>query len=224
MQVSTGGFLLIALDSEYKTGGCRKFLAENFHVGDIVKLRVNGDIQSLEGVLALSGKEACRIVLDNDAWFTVNSNKTQLTGLIENYKSQSGVQLFVVRDGSHQQAATVSDGKFSIDLSLNPGANYFDIILKSGNLNIAEQAVVVYSKISSVNQSELVMWVEQFPNAKVLTNRKAVKALVDNVKRAGFTSIGLDVKGPEGYVSYRKMIYPKLHILQQPKSGKTSKR
>lgn len=204
MQVSTGGFLLIALDSEYKTGGCRKFLAENFHVGDIVKLRVNGDIQSLEGVLALSGKEACRIVLDNDAWFTVNSNKTQLTGSIENYKSQSGVQLFVVRDGSHQQAATVSDGKFSIDLSLNPGANYFDIILKSGNLNIAEQAVVVYSKISSVNQSELVMWVEQFPNAKVLTNRKAVKALVDNVKRAGFTSIGLDVKGPEGYVSYRK--------------------
>lgn len=84
-------------------------------------------------------------------------------------------------------------------------------------MNIAEQAVVVYSKISSVNQSELVMWVEQFPNAKVLTNRKAVKALVDNVKRAGFTSIGLDVKGPEGYVSYRKMIYPKLHILQQPK-------
>jgi len=48
------------------------------------------------------------------------------------------------------------------------------------------------------------MWVEQFPNAKVLTNREAVTTMVNNVKKAGFTSIGLDVKGPEGYVSYRK--------------------
>ncbi|WP_309573613.1 family 10 glycosylhydrolase [Bacteroides ovatus] len=48
------------------------------------------------------------------------------------------------------------------------------------------------------------MWVEQFPNAKVLTNREAVATMVNNAKKAGFTSIGLDVKGPEGYVSYRK--------------------
>ncbi len=56
------------------------------------------------------------------------------------------------------------------------------------------------------------MWVEQFPNAKVLTNREAVATMVNNVKKAGFTSIGLDVKGPEGYVSYRKTIFQKLLI------------
>ncbi len=48
------------------------------------------------------------------------------------------------------------------------------------------------------------MWVEQFPNAKVLVNREAVSAMIKNVKSADFTAIGLDVKGPEGYVSYRK--------------------
>lgn len=49
-----------------------KFLAENFHVGDVVKLRINGEIHSLDKVIAFSqGSIPPQIELDNDFLFTV---------------------------------------------------------------------------------------------------------------------------------------------------------
>lgn len=198
-------FVLIGYDTNYSKDGYRKFLAENFHIGDVVKLRINGEIQSLDKILAFSkGNVPAQIELDSDFLVTVIGNKTTLNGHITNYDKKADYQLFVERQVDTKPVTPTAKGLFRAQLTLDNGTNYFNWILKKDGKEINRKSIVIFSKAPNQQPSELVMWVEQFPNAKVLTNREAVAEMVKNVKEAGFTSIGLDVKGPEGYVSYRK--------------------
>lgn len=207
LKIPREGFVLVASDADYQAGGFKKFVAEHFRIGDMVKLRVNGEIQSLEQVMALSaGSAVAGIKLDDDFMITTIGDKTTVQGAITNYNKKSGYQLQAVNTKGEVAAtfAINSNAHFKGTLHLQPGANYFDLLLTIRTKEVARQPIVIYSKESNKQQSELVMWVEQFPNAKVLTNREAVAKMIANVKKAGFTAIGLDVKGPEGYVSYRK--------------------
>lgn len=198
-------FALIGYDTDYLKDGYRKFLAENFHVGDVVKLRIDGEVHSLDKVIAFpKGSIPPQIELDNDFLFTVVGSKTTLSGCIANYDKKANYQLFIENRTETKPVAVTTKGLFRNQLTLNDGTNFFNWILKKEGKEITRKSVAIFSKVPNQQQSELVMWVEQFPNAKVLTNREAVATMVNNVKKAGFTSIGLDVKGPEGYVSYRK--------------------
>lgn len=198
-------FTLIGYDTDYLKDGYRKFLAENFHVGDVVKLRIDGEVHSLDKVIAFSkGSIPPQIELDNDFLFTVVGSKTTLSGCIANYDKKANYQLFIENRTETKPVAVTTKGLFRNQLTLNDGTNFFNWILKKEGKEITRKSVAIFSKVPNQQQSELVMWVEQFPNAKVLTNREAVATMVNNAKKAGFTSIGLDVKGPEGYVSYRK--------------------
>lgn len=198
-------FALIGYDTDYLKDGYRKFLADNFHVGDVVKLRIDGEVHSLDKVIAFSkGSIPPQIELDNDFLFTVVGSKTTLSGCIANYDKKANYQLFIENRTETKPVAVTTKGLFRNQLTLNDGTNFFNWILKKEGKEITRKSVAIFSKVPNQQQSELVMWVEQFPNAKVLTNREAVATMVNNVKKAGFTSIGLDVKGPEGHVSYRK--------------------
>lgn len=205
LEIPEGGFVLIASDSDYSTKGWKKYIAEHFRLGDIAKLRLNGEIQSLAQILSSQkGILAPSIELEDDFMLTVVGTTTTVNGKIVNYDSKSGYKLQAVLGDTKVPLHLNSKGVFKGKLTFSSGMNYYNIqLLKDGNV-IVNQPLIVYSKDSNVKQSELVMWVEQFPNALVLTNRNAVAKMVKNVKSAGFTSIGLDVKGPEGYVSYRK--------------------
>lgn len=205
IKLNQGEFVLVGFDSDYAKDGYRRFLAENFHLGDVVKLRINGEIQALDKVVSLSqGVVQVQIELENDFLSTVIGNKTTINGQIAHYDRKAGYQLFVTTQTDEKPVVLTSKGTFRKQLTLNKGTNYFDWILKKDGTEITRKSVVLFSKAPNQQPSELVMWVEQFPNAKVLKNREAVAQMVGNVKKAGFTSIGLDVKGPEGYVSYRK--------------------
>lgn len=207
LQIPAEGFVLIASDSDYQTGGFKKFVAEQFKLGDVVKLRVNGEIQPLKQVLALcAGQAVAGLSLTDDYLLTTIGNKTSFQGTVTNYDRKGGYKLQAVNAKEEVVASFPigSKGAFRGTLNLQPGANYFDLLLTANGKEVARQPLVVYSKGANKQQSELVMWLEQFPNAKVLTNDKAVADMVANIKKAGFTSIGIDVKGPEGYVSYRK--------------------
>lgn len=205
MSLQQGEFVLIGYDSDYSKDGYRRFLAENFQVGDVVKLRINGEIHSLDKAIASSiGNLPVQIELENDFLFTVVGDKTILNGKLTNYDKKAAYQLLVANKDGEKSIALNSKGTFRTQLSLVGGTNYFDWILKKDNSEVARKSVTIFSKTPNQQQSELVMWVEQFPNAKVLIHREAVAQMVNNVKNAGFTSIGIDVKGPEGYVSYRK--------------------
>lgn len=199
------GFVLLASDKDYASAGCRKFVAENFKVGDVVKLRIDGEISSLKQVIALkNGKALPSIRLDSDHIQTVKGTSAKIEGMISSFDKQDGYELFLRQDDSSTPLRIHKHGAFSASLDLRPGVNYYDLLLMKEGVEVGKQPLIVYAKGETEISKERVMWVEQFPNAKVLVCREAVAAMVQNVKAADFTAIGLDVKGPEGYVSYRK--------------------
>ena len=205
LKIPEGGFVLVASDTDYTEKGLKKFVAEQFKTGDAVKLRLNGEIQTLKQILA-AGKDMSMpdIELDSDYLLTVVGNSFTVKGSILNFNHKVGYQLNVLQDGKKSPLKINSKGAFSTKLMLMPGSNYIDLVLSKADVEVARQPLIVYSKKEVANQSERVMWVEQFPNATVLTDGQAVAKMVTNIREAGFTAIGLDVKGPEGYVSYRK--------------------
>ena len=124
-------FTLIGYDTDYLKDGYRKFLAENFHVGDVVKLRIDGEVHSLDKVIAFS-KESIppQIELDNDFLFTVVGSKTTLSGCIANYDKKANYQLFIENRTETKPVAVTTKGLFRNQLTLNDGTNFFNWILK----------------------------------------------------------------------------------------------
>lgn len=205
LEIPEGGFVLVASDADYAGKGWKKFVAEQFKTGDVVKLRLNGEIQTLKQILAADkGMSMPGIELENDYLLTVLGNNLTVKGRIFNFNRKTGYQLNALQDGKKYPLKINSKGAFTIKLALTPGSNYIDLVLSKAETELTRQPLVIYSKKEGINRSERVMWVEQFPNATVLTDGQAVAKMVGNIKEAGFTAIGLDVKGPEGYVSYRK--------------------
>lgn len=206
LDIPEGGFVLVASDSDYATKGLKKFVAEHFRIGDIVKLRLNGEIRSVAQIVTSKlNSPVPGIEIESDFMQTVIGSEVTMKGRVVNYDSKAGCKLLLSQGKKLTPLRLNSKGTFTAKLTLSSGTNYFDIQLIKDNKIVVEQPLIIYSKKDkSKEQKELVMWVEQFPNALTLTNREAVAAMVNNVKKAGFTSIGLDVKGPEGYVSYRK--------------------
>lgn len=199
------GFVLLAIDNDYASEGWKKFVAENFRLGDVVKLRINGEIASLEQVIALKkGAAIPAIELKDDYMRTVVGNRTEVKGVITAFDKRGGYTLELKFGESTIPVHVNGKGEFSVRWNLKAGANYADLLLMKGDTEIGKQSVIVFAKQDEFGQKERVMWIEQFPNAKVLVDREAVATMVHNVKSADFTAIGLDVKGPEGYVSYRK--------------------
>lgn len=205
LEIPEGGFVLVASDADYAGKGWKKFVAEQFKIGDVVKLRLNGEIQSLKQILAANkGLSMPGIELEDDYLLTAVGNNLTVKGTILHFDRKAGYQLTALQDGKKHLLKVNSKGTFSIRLVLKPGSNYIDLVLSKAETELTRQPLVIYSKKEEANRSERVMWVEQFPNAAVLTDGQAVAKMVGNIKEAGFTAIGLDVKGPEGYVSYRK--------------------
>lgn len=206
LNIPKEGFVLVASDSDYATKGWKKFVAENFRVGDIVKLRLNGEICSLAQIITPQlNSPVPGIEIEDDFLRTVIGNEAIIKGKVINYDSKAGYKLLLSQGSNILPLRPSSKGNFSIKLALLPGSNYFDVQLVKDGKAVANQPLVLYSKNdNSKEQKELVMWVEQFPNALKLVDRESVAKMVSDISKAGFTSIGLDVKGPEGYVSYRK--------------------
>lgn len=205
MSISDGGFVLLASDNDYFSDGWRKFVAENFRVGDVVKLRVDGEIASLEQIVAMKkGKLLPTIELKDDYIQTVVGKSVEVRGVISSYNQRENFRLLLKQGDISIPLRVNRRGEFVTHLDLKQGNNYFDLLLMQDGVEVGKQPLVFYMKGQHAEQKERVMWVEQFPNAKVLVDRKAVAAMVQNIKSADFTAIGLDVKGPEGYVSYRR--------------------
>lgn len=199
------GFVLLAIDNDYASEGWKKFVAENFRLGDVVKLRINGEVASLEQVIALKkGIAIPAIELKDDYMRTIVGNRTEVKGVITAFDKRGGYTLELKSGESTIPVHVNGKGEFSVRWNLKADANYADLLLMQGDTEIGKQSVIVFAKQDEFGQKERVMWIEQFPNAKVLVNRGAVATMVRSVKSADFTAIGLDVKGPEGYVSYRK--------------------
>lgn len=204
--IPQGGFVLVASDDNYKSKGYKKFLAENFRSGDVVKLRIDGQVKTLEEVIASSGSQSVTsLIVNNDALYTTPKGQELITGYIQNPKKGKTYTLAIVKAGKTVSKSNVATkGKFSQKIQLSPKVNYFDIVLYENGKEIAKKALTIYQKTENKNKPEIVMWIEQFPNAKTLTSEAAVEDMVLKCVETGVTALGIDVKGPEGYVSYKK--------------------
>ena len=199
------GFILLASDDSYATRGQKKFLAENFKEGDVIKLRIDNNVAALAEVVKRAGKDAAESVqLEGEKIYTTLNPKERLSGSIANFKKGAAYRIELVGKKTTFSVKPDKNGHFSIELPLEKGVNYFDVNLAVAGKAQGSESVIVFLKNENKAKAEVVLWVEQFPNGKVLTNDKAVADMVAKAKEAGFTSFGLDVKGPEGYVSYRR--------------------
>lgn len=205
LDIPQGGFVIVASDSKSSKEENRRFLAEHFRVGDQVKLRWNGNSYSVMQILSfLKDTSFPQIKLKNDFLFTVTQPQTNVEGIIVNHDPNADYHLEFVQKKTSSTVSINKEGGFISKVSLDKGVNYVDVQLVREASVISKQSVAIFAKDDDSESRELVMWVEQFPNAKMLTNRDSVIQMTNQIKAAGFTAIGLDVKGPEGYVSYRK--------------------
>src|SRR5690606_21631649 len=98
----------------------KKFAAEQFEVGDTVKLLVNGQSVSMEAFIAYTESiaEPSVLLLDQDYMFTVDkdASTTPLSGKLTNYRSDSGYRLTINGNPVTIQA----DGSFAEQLALQP--------------------------------------------------------------------------------------------------------
>lgn len=205
LAIPEGGFVLVASDDSYDTKGFKKFVAESFRKDDLIKLRNNGEVTDLQKVEDLLGKEAAPfLVIDGDILKTVRTSRELIKGSIANYSKAQKLSLIAKSGNEFFPVKCDKKGNISTNITLSPGTNYIDLYLLDNGIEIQKVPMAIYYKSGQKEQSEIVMWVEQFPNATTLTTDAAVEEMVLNGKKAGFTSIGFDVKGPEGFVSYRK--------------------
>lgn len=204
--IPQGGFVLVAVDSQYATKGYKKFVAENFKPGDVVKLRIAGEEKPLSEVVALGGKQPpVRLEFDVERIYTSIQAKEQISGSVCNREQGGNYKLSLIVDGKTvRQIKPDKQGKFVFPVDLKPGVNYLDVSLSEGKVAKERQSFVVFRKEANTVQPEVVMWVEQFPNAKTLQTEADIEKMMQQCRAAGVTALGIDVKGPEGYVSYKK--------------------
>lgn len=193
--IPKNGFVLVAIDADYSKG-FRKFLAENFRQGDVVKLRKEGNICSLNDVMLLNKEQ---INLAFERILTVTHSDLKIAGKIANYSPSKKYSISVA--GKTKQ---VANADFSFPYTLEAGVNYIDVELWEGSKKLNEQTIIAFLKLNTTEDKRKILWIEQFPNAKVLTNAKIVDETLAKAKEAGLNCAVLDVKGPEGYASYRK--------------------
>ncbi|MCR4030685.1 MULTISPECIES: family 10 glycosylhydrolase [Flavobacterium] len=193
----TDGNYLVAVQAS-KNAVAESFIKSHFKKKDVVKLRKNGNISNLKEIL---GIQSAQLKVDRDKFTTVYDKQFLVNCELINKNSSSKYQIVV----SDQKIQKSIQNKLALNCKLQKGVNYINIVLLENSKKISEENLVVFYKEKEEVASKIkVLWIEQFPNAKVLTNRAAVDSMLKNAKIAGFTHLVLDVKGPEGYVSYRK--------------------
>ena len=204
IKVPLEGFILLNLNHKDTKSKKYQFMSNYFRVGDIIKLRTNGEICSLKEIVSLNNEQHPLISLVDDHILTVTTSQYNFKGNITNYKKSDKYVLLARKGDTVKRIYPNSKGEFCESLDLVTGCNYYNIELYVNGEKTTNQPVVIYSKKTRETAPELIMWVEQFPNAKTLVDDTTVCDMINKIKKAGYTSIGLDVKGPEGYVSYRK--------------------
>ena len=220
--VAPGGLVLVAYDEDYARDGFRRFVAENLRKGDRIKLRIDGELATAAQLEAMEGgNRSLAFTLEKEFPATTTKASLAVEGKIDlSGIPASGCRLTAEGKKGKTGFRIGSDGNFSGVLPLRRGTNYFDLVLSAGGEEKMRKSLIVYRETGRKAEKERVMWLEQFPNAKALTSREAVARMIDRVAQAGFTALGLDVKGPEGYVSYRKNDLsgsPYLTATQNPK-------
>ncbi|MEF3305815.1 family 10 glycosylhydrolase [Paenibacillus sp. GYB003] len=202
LPVPEGGFVLLALDDSYANKGYKKYLATNFKIGDLIKLRKNGSVVPLADILPTNPSgPAFSLLVSNPSMYTTLEGTTTIQGSVKNYVYDQPLALNV----GGAATAIAPDGSFTKQVSLGEGTNYIDVVLSKSGQQIDNKSVIAYWKTkTNPAPKEVLLWVDQSTNAKNLQTSESVLKLLTKAKEAGVTGVLFDVKGYEGFASYKK--------------------
>ncbi|MBM7618466.1 uncharacterized lipoprotein YddW (UPF0748 family) [Bacillus tianshenii] len=199
IEIPEGGYVLLAQDDSWANKDFRKFLATNFTEGDVIKLRKNGEVVPITEFMTGDGLVP-GITLDNEPLYTVTEPVTELSGSIRNL--EEGEEYSLTANG--QEVAIAADGTFSYSYSLSEKTNYIDLTISKNGTEYATESVIVFYKDYVEENKEVFLWVDQATNARKFQTSESIYDMLVLAKDAGVTAIALDVKGVEGFASYKK--------------------
>lgn len=196
LKIPAGGYVLCAGGAVTVPDGAGSFLAERFRVGDLVKLRRNGQVVPVQELM----ESTVKLVLDNSPMATVTEASQRITGTVRHSGEMSDIRLLL----NDMEVPVGPDGCFASDFPLQRGINYVRVQLFRKGLEETTQELVIFSRPRFAPEKEVVLWVDQTVNARRFQSSVDVRDFLQLAKDNGVTKIALDVKGVEGFVSYKK--------------------
>ncbi len=196
LEIPQGGYVLYAQDTSYANNNIKRFLATKFKVGDVIKLRKNGEVVPVTELM--SGR--VKLTLDNYQMVTSTKAQELISGSISDAGGLANVQLLI--NGTPVPVA--ADGTFSYSYSLQAGINYVNVkVMKNGTENTSRD-LVIFSRPGFTSNKGVILWVDQAANARKFQTSEHVYEFLKKAKDNGVTEVVFDVKGVEGYASYKK--------------------
>lgn len=199
LAIPEGGFVLMAHDDSYANKGIKKYLATYFQVGDVIKLRKDGQVTALTDLISDGPKPS--IQTDQLSMFTVNEPSVTLSGSVTRFDPLQGDVLTV----GGESVPVDTTGAYQIQVSLEQGVNYIDAVLERDGESIVKASSIVYYKPGPVTtDEEVLMWVDQASNAHKFQSSEDILTMLEKAAASGVTGVILDVKGYEGFASYQQ--------------------
>ncbi len=216
--VPAGGFVVLAMDEDYHGLGLRKFFARHCKVGDLVKLKMNGSSVNLMEALNQSECISYRphLILESKEMATTYHGKMTLEGSVRGIKPDTDLSLLIRgyepdhKLRTQMRFAVNSDGgeqSFAYEVELAKGVNYIDVLLliDACEAEDTKKQLVRYCKAGNAGcNKRMIMWIEQYVNVETLNSTEKIEEMMKKAREARITDLAVDVKGCEGYVSYRK--------------------
>ncbi|PAK55220.1 S-layer homology domain-containing protein [Paenibacillus sp. 7541] len=199
LAIPEGGYVLMAQDDSYTGHYIKRFLAENFRAGDVIKLRKNGEVVQVRDLMSGNGLIA-RLSLHNEPMYTVTEGSTVISGKIDNMDDIDAIQLLI----DETEVSFEADGSFSYTYPLASGTNYIEVKVLKNDIEQDVRYVAVFARPGFSSNKEVILWVDQAANVRKFQSSEDVRQFLQKAKDTGITSVVLDVKGVEGYVSYKK--------------------
>jgi len=197
-----------------------------FHNGDVIKfyydrLRVSEDELRELGDDTKEAKPL--MILNHPEMITMNKKQMELSGVIYTGSASEIHQVQVVQFGQSkkQKRSAVSvryersagQGEFSTQIDLDEGVNYIDVIAwNTEEKSVCQKSLIVFYKEKQYKKQSI-LWVEQYVTAHLLNTTEKITKLLITAKNAGITAVSVDVKGCEGYASYKKAVDTKVPYL-----------
>lgn len=199
LEIPEGGYILMGQDNSYAANEIKRYLAVHFKSGDVIKLRKNGEVVPVQDLMSGQGWIP-KLNLVNAPMVTVTGSQYTISGTITNIDNPDTVTLML-----NDIAVPVGDdGSFTYDYSLVSGTNYVDVKVMKNGIQQDIRHLVVFSKPGLSSEKEVLLWVDQASNAKKFQTSEQVYAFLKKAKDHGITGVLFDVKGVEGYASYKK--------------------
>jgi uncharacterized lipoprotein YddW (UPF0748 family) len=211
--VPEGGFILLACDGSYATAGYKSFLATKFKAGDAIKLKVNEKTVTAAEILQLTGqngniKKHATLSVTQEGMQTITENSFTISGKVNNLEDgvTYSVRVDQINNGQEYMAEVQADGTYTLTVPVAQGANYYDVTLIENGVDYSESTknVIVFQRVRTSENKPVILWIDQFASVKNLNTVEKIQKMMANAKRAGITALAFDVKGVEGYVSYKK--------------------